>query len=304
VPPGAIGELCLAGEGLARGYLGQPEETARRFVGNPFDDEPGARMYRTGDLVRQDRSGLLTFFGRADRQVKLRGFRIELDEIETVLRRAPQVREAVVLMRSDLPGGDTLVAYWTGDASEARLRDHLLAALPAYMVPTHMIRMDHLPLLRNGKLDRGTMPLPDIRAAIEADPAEHSPSRPTTPEEQLLVEVFRDTLGLADIGVDDSFLERGGHSLLAVRVVSRLFELTDVRLPLRLIFALPTARALAPELAARRSGAPPQKEAVGPGEVRAKEPSGTSLWKLLLGWLTGRGSARTAAKSADDETGT
>ncbi|MGD6830461.1 amino acid adenylation domain-containing protein, partial [Bacillus pumilus] len=160
VPVGVIGELYIGGNGLARGYLNQPELTAERFIPHPFNDEPGARLYRTGDLVRYLPDGDLEFVGRADDQVKIRGFRIELGEVEATLNALPSIQEAVVIVREDEPGDKRLVAYVVGEETPAEWRIALKEKLPAYMVPAHFVKMEVLPLTPNGKVDRKVLPHP------------------------------------------------------------------------------------------------------------------------------------------------
>jgi acyl-CoA synthetase (AMP-forming)/AMP-acid ligase II len=211
---------------VARGYLNRPELTAEKFVKNPFTDDPNGRMYRTGDLARWLANGNIEFVGRNDNQVKIRGFRIELGEIEARLAEHPEVREAVVLAREDTLGEKRLVAYYTasgmGKAEAAsvgaeRLRAHLSAVLPDYMVPAAYVRMERLPLTPNGKLDRKALPAPEQEAyAVRGYEA------PVGEIETKLAAVWAEVLKLEKVGRHDNFFDLGGHSLLAVRVVSRL----------------------------------------------------------------------------------
>ena len=238
VPPGTAGQLHLTGDGLARGYLGRPALTADRFVADPFGP-PGSRMYRTGDLVRQDADGMLRFLGRADDQVKIRGFRIELGEIESALAGGDGVAQCAVTVREDRPGDRALVAYVVPDRGAidpARLTAMLRERLPSYMVPTAVVAVARLPLTASGKLDRAALPEP-VRAIV-ADSA-------TTTAQQLLREVFADVLGRPRVGLDESFFDAGGHSLLAARLAGQIREVFGVRISVRDLFEAPTVAQLA-----------------------------------------------------------
>ncbi|GAA4994431.1 amino acid adenylation domain-containing protein [Pseudonocardia tropica] len=223
VPVGAVGELHLAGDGLARGYLGRPDLTAAAFVADPYGP-PGSRMYRTGDLARWRPDGQLVFLGRADQQVKIRGFRIEPAEIENVLAAHPAVRGCTVVVREDRPGDRRLVGYVVGaagaDGSDAARPDpdellaHAAAALPPHMVPTAVVVLDRLPLGPTGKLDRSALPASGRRQAV-AD------REPATGTEATLLAVIREILGSDDVVVDDEFLDVGGDSIVSLQLVSR-----------------------------------------------------------------------------------
>jgi amino acid adenylation domain-containing protein len=234
VPKGVPGELYVGGAGLARGYLGRPELTAERFVPDPW--RPEARMYRTGDLARWLPDGNLDFLGRVDHQVKLRGMRVELGEIETVLARHPGVLEAAVLVREDRPGDKRLTAYAVrggeGPAPVEELRGFLDRELPSYMVPQDWVCLDALPLTPNGKVDRRALPAPDRR--IETMVA------PRTPLEELVAEIWAEVLYLDRVGIHDSFWDLGGHSLLATKVLARVNESFGIELPLQALFKSPT----------------------------------------------------------------
>ncbi|HEX8271926.1 MAG TPA: amino acid adenylation domain-containing protein, partial [Longimicrobiaceae bacterium] len=239
VPIGVAGEAYVGGDGVVRGYLDRPELTAGAFLPDPFAAEPGARMYRTGDRLRWRADGKLEFVGRVDEQVKVRGFRIEPGEIEAVLSAHPEVREARVIVREDVPGEQRLVAYVVGDADADALRGHLRQSLPEYMVPGGFVGMDSLPLTPNGKLDVKALPAP----GDGADAAEHA--APRTPTEEILAGIWADVLHRERVGVTEDFFALGGHSLLATQVVSRAVAALGVDIPLRALFEAPTVAGMA-----------------------------------------------------------
>ncbi|WP_164014776.1 non-ribosomal peptide synthetase [Pyxidicoccus trucidator] len=260
VPAGEPGELCVGGVGLARGYLDRPELTAERFVPDAFSAEPGARLYRTGDRVRALPDGRLEFLGRFDSQVKVRGVRIELGEVEAVLSQLPGVRQAVVVPREDAPGERRLVAYVVPEGapssvapidaaglSAEHLRARLRERLPEPMVPSAFVVLEALPLTAHGKLDRAALPAPEAARDFTA---------PNTPTEARLARLWSELFRHARPGIHDDFFLLGGHSLLAGRLIARLRETESVDLPLSAVFEHPTVARLAHFLDTRAERAP------------------------------------------------
>jgi len=245
VPVGINGELYVGGVGLARGYLHRPELTAEKFVPHPFSHTPGSRLYRTGDQARYAADGNLEFVGRKDQQVKLRGFRIELNEIEAVLNGHESVRESVVVVRSSGSGDKRLVAYVVKRAeaeySELALRQYLKQKLPEYMVPAVLVQLAELPLGTTGKVDRQA--LPEVEAARPE--LETKYVAPRTAVEEDLARIWREVLVVPHVGVEDNFFELGGHSLLAARTRAQIMDEFEIELPLVSIFERPTLSALA-----------------------------------------------------------
>ncbi|MEV4899133.1 non-ribosomal peptide synthetase, partial [Nonomuraea sp. NPDC055795] len=229
VPVGVPGELLLGGAGVTRGYHGRAALTAERFVPDPFGP-PGGRLYRTGDLACWWPGGRLECLGRLDDQVKVRGVRIELDEVAAVLGEHPTVRRAVVAVRDDAPGGRGLVAYTIGTTDEAELRAHLRARLPDAMIPTAFVTVTDLPVLPSGKLNRAALPPPQTSTTT----TEFVP--PRTPMEEGIAKIWAELLGRERVGMTDDFFALGGHSLLVVRLIGRIDEEFGVELPLRRCF--------------------------------------------------------------------
>ncbi|HEV8583522.1 MAG TPA: amino acid adenylation domain-containing protein [Methylomirabilota bacterium] len=249
VPVGVPGELHIGGAGLARGYLNRPDLTAERFVAHPFDATPGARLYRTGDLARWRPDGTIEYVGRLDTQVKVRGVRVEPGEVEAVLATHPAVREvAVIAAVGDRPNDVRLIAYVVPAAGEvptpAALRDFVKRRLPAAFVPAAFVTLETLPLGPTGKLDRRALPAPeparDGRALVRA----------RGPLQWQLAEVWRELLGVTEVGATDDFFDLGGHSLLAVRMLQRVHDLYGTSLPLAVLYTSPTIEALSEALLA------------------------------------------------------
>jgi amino acid adenylation domain-containing protein/non-ribosomal peptide synthase protein (TIGR01720 family) len=243
VPIGVTGEICISGDGLARGYWNRPDLTAEKFIPNPFGMN-GERLYRTGDLGRFKPDGNIEFLGRLDHQVKLRGYRMELGEIEANLQEHENIKEAIVIVREDEPGDKRLVSYFKTSGSETpnavELRDFLMPRLPDYMIPSYFVALDKFPLTPNGKIDRKALPKPQIeRSDLASDYAEAS-----TDAELVLVDVWKQVLGVEEIGIDDNFFELGGDSILSIQVIARAHQ-HGYKLSPKQIFDTPTIRGLA-----------------------------------------------------------
>ena len=242
VPIGAIGELYIAGDGLAHGYRNRPELTAEKFVDDPFHS--GERMYRTGDLARYGSDGNMECLGRTDHQVKIRGFRIELGEIEAALRDQAGVDQTVVIAREDTPGDKRLVAYVVSGStapSAADLRKALKQRLPDYMIPAAFVNLDRLPLSPNGKIDRKALPAPELdEFTLESDYI-----APRNEVEEKLGQIWAEVLGLAKVGIHDDFFELGGHSLSAVRAMAQVNAAFGTNLPIRVLFQAKTVQQVA-----------------------------------------------------------
>ncbi|MBF6221743.1 amino acid adenylation domain-containing protein [Nocardia abscessus] len=243
VPAGVAGEIYLGGPGVSRGYRNQPGLTAARFLPDPFATTPGARMYRTGDRGRRHLDNRLEYLGRVDRQIKLRGYRIEPAEVERALLAYPSVRRAVVTVCPDAGGRPQLVAYLVVDArlDTDLLRAHLTERLPSYLVPAAIVPVDALPLTSNGKIDIARLPSPDSARPLMS--TEYRP--PRTDTERVLGEIWTEVLGVDDLGVDDDFFDLGGHSLRAIQVMSQVNEAFGLSLELYVLFSERTLRRLA-----------------------------------------------------------
>ncbi|MFC5754777.1 amino acid adenylation domain-containing protein, partial [Actinomadura rugatobispora] len=273
VPPGVVGELYIAGAGLARGYVGRAGLTAERFVACPFD---GGRMYRTGDLARWSEAGVLEFAGRVDEQVKIRGFRIEPAEVEAVLAAHEQVGQAAVIAREDQPGVKRLVAYVVpanGQCDEGMLRDFVTERLPDYMVPAAVMVLDTLPVTVNGKLDRAALPAPDFAVAVTG-------RGPATPTEEVLCGLFAEVLGLETVGAEDSFFALGGDSLLAMRLIARVRVVLDAEVGIRDLFTTPTVAGVARLADADRGGVRAELAARSRPEVLPLSYAQQRMWFL------------------------
>ncbi|MBV9787871.1 MAG: amino acid adenylation domain-containing protein, partial [Chloroflexi bacterium] len=309
VPVGVVGELYVAGVGLARGYLQRADLTAERFVPNPFVDQPGARLYRTGDRARYQADGRLVFVGRADSQLKLRGYRIEPEQIAAQLRQHPDVADALVIARAE-HGEPRLVAYVVteqkntgtkeqsstadspspaaagegamrsigGEGLSSTFRDFLSERVPAYMLPSAVVTLDQWPLTPNGKIDRKALPAPEDAPTDSAGYV-----APQSPSEELLAGIWAEVLRKERVGVHDSFFDLGGHSLLATQVISRVRAAFQVDVPLRSLFDAPTVAAFAARIEALRDGtaeAMPAMEPVSRDQALPLSFAQQRLWFL------------------------
>ena len=254
LPVGEPGELYVGGPGLARGYLGQPALTAERFLPHPFSSTPGERLYRTGDLARWREDGVLEFLGRADTQVKVRGFRIELAEVEAALLAHPAVREAVAVVREDVPGDKRLVGYVVARAEPpldlGELRGLLQQRLPEYMRPSALVALPALPLTAHAKVDRKALPPPPLsRPTLETPHV-----LPSGPHQELLARLWSQVLGVEGLGAADDFFELGGSSLAAIQLLAHVRQTFGVEVPLRRFFGAPTVAGQAAFLAETLAG--------------------------------------------------
>ncbi|MEU6094728.1 non-ribosomal peptide synthetase [Streptomyces sp. NPDC047079] len=247
-PAGAVGQIYLAGEGVARGYLGQPGLTAERFVADPFG-LPGSRMYRTGDMARRTADDTIEFVGREDSQVKILGFLVDLAEVEAALADHPGLTQVVVLAREREDGNKQLVCYVVaepGTVDLAAVRAHARTKLPGYMTPEAFVRLDALPLTANGKLDRAAMPEPDFNQVVAS-------RAPQTPLQQELCAMFSSLLEVPEVGIDDSFFDLGGQSLQAIRLCNRIGAAVGVGVSVNKLFDNPTVAELAAYIDAKRA---------------------------------------------------
>lgn len=276
-PVGVPGEVHIGGVGVARGYLTSPALTALKYIPNPFSQHAGARLYRTGDVGRFLPGGDIELHGRVDRQVKVRGIRIEPGEIETVLHDHENVREAAVIVREDTPGNQRLVAYVVLRQPENHLRAFVKARVPDHMVPAAFVVLDKLPLTPNGKVDHAALPIPDP-ASFESN---NEFVAPRTHVEETLAQIWKEILGVTRIGIHDNFFDLGGHSLLATQVVTRIRKTLKADLPLRVIFDSPTIAGLAPQVESMSRTEPDELEKLAELLARIDQLS-TDETKVLL----------------------
>jgi len=248
---GVTGELYIGGAGVARGYEGDARQTAERFVPDRWSGVAGGRVYRTGDLVRYREGGALEFVGRGDEQVKLHGHRIELEEIEAALGEVEGVRDAVVLLREDVPNEKRLVAYVVPAGENAidagELREKLKKRLPLYMIPVFVV-LDSLPMTDHGKVDHQALPAPEDFTQFMA----HTYVAPGTPLEEVLAKIWADVMGIERVGVNDDFFQLGGHSMLATQIISQVREALQTEVPFNTIFDSPTVGGMALTIGQRR----------------------------------------------------
>ena len=248
VPVGTVGELYLGGIGLARGYRGQPELTRQKFIANPFSREPGSRLYRTGDLARQLANGEIEFLGRIDEQIKIRGHRIEPNEIVRVLDEHDEVETSVVVARENPDGEKSILAYVLlakgATVTATALREHLRKQVPDYMVPAAFVRIETLPLTNNGKTDRAALPSPNPTNLL----SESQFVAPRGPVEERLASIIASLLHVPAVGANDNFFLLGGHSLLGTQLISRINQVFGVELPLLQLFDHPTLAEMSGEI--------------------------------------------------------
>jgi amino acid adenylation domain-containing protein len=248
VPTGTAGELHIGGMGVARGYRNRPELTAQRFIPNPFGTEPGERLFKTADLARLLPDGQIAFLGRVDEQVKVRGFRVEPNEVTATLNEHPHIQQSVVVAREVAPGDTRLIAYFVAvpqsDPTLGELRNFLEARLPDFMIPATFVKLEKLPLTANGKVDRMSLP-----AADETNTLRDSAGRaPRTDLEKTIAEILERLLQLDHVDLEENFFSLGGHSLLGAQLVARLRDIFRIEVPLRVIFEAPSVAELSSEI--------------------------------------------------------
>jgi len=255
VPVGCTGELHIGGVQVARGYLNRPELTAEKFIPDPFSNQPGSRLYKTGDLSRYLPDGSIEYLGRTDFQVKIHGLRIELGEIESLLLELDDINQCAVMLREDRAGDKRLVAYLVfepgKDVAAAEVRQYLLEKIPDYMVPHHFVRLDAMPLSPNGKTDRRALPKPEVDRS-----AEENYVAPRNKAENLIAEIWQDLLDVVNVGINDSFFDLGGHSLLVVKMLRRLKKTFSEDLTIVDLFQFPTIASLAEFINKKHAGKP------------------------------------------------
>ncbi|WP_446476047.1 amino acid adenylation domain-containing protein [Bacillus velezensis] len=269
---GIPGELCIAGDGLARGYLNQPELTDKKFIQNPFGE---GKLYRTGDLARWQPDGNIEYLGRIDEQVKVRGYRIELGEIESVLRKQSNITDAVVVVK-EVGNDEILCAYLIGEKGQEliipEIKEAIREEVTEYMIPAFMIQIDEFPLTINGKLDKTRLPEPDMLESSKYVP-------PSNKTEQAIVDVFEEILGISPVGIEDSFFELGGHSLKATAAINAIEKKTGIRLPVKEIFSLPTPVMLSRKIEAAGEG---EYSPIPKAEQREAYPASSTQKRLFI----------------------
>ncbi|GAA5076119.1 non-ribosomal peptide synthetase [Lysobacter panacisoli] len=280
-PLGVPGEIWIGGDGVTQGYLNRPELTSERFVDDPFSSANGALLYRTGDRGRWRADGVLEHQGRLDFQVKVRGYRIELGEIEALLAAHAQVARTVVVAREDRPGDVRLVAYVVAERGasldDAALASYLKGSLPDYMIPQHIMFLDEIPLLPNGKIDRKSLPVPDMAVKLAGERV-----APRNALERTIADAMAQVLGVAEVGVDDDFFSLGGHSLLAAQLTSRINKELGIALSLRALFDGPTVAKLARMVQGIDGEAVPKREPIKPLADRTRGPMSVMQERLYL----------------------
>ncbi|MFE4201638.1 gramicidin S non-ribosomal peptide synthetase GrsB [Aneurinibacillus aneurinilyticus] len=273
-PVGIPGELCVGGDGVARGYMNQPALTAEKFVPNPF--VPGGRMYRTGDLARWLPDGTIEYLGRIDHQVKIRGYRIEPGEIETLLVKHKKVKEAVIMVVEDNNAQKALCAYYVPEekVTVSELREYIAKELPVYMVPAYFVQIEQMPLTQNGKVDRKALPKPEGECGTATEYV-----APSSDIEIKLAEIWHNVLGINRIGVLDNFFELGGHSLRAMTIIAQVHKEFGVELPLKVLFATPTISALAQYIADGEKG---RYSAIQPAALQDYYPVSSAQKRMYI----------------------